>query len=349
MRRWLAPLVLLLAGALGAQEPVPTPGRVVGRVSVAGTSVGLAYAVVSVPALGLERFTDAGGGFVLGGLPPGAHRLRVRRVGYEPRDTVVSVDAGATTGPIDVGLLRVAVQLAAVRVRARRECSRPGPPDARVDPVAAALFEQVKQNAERARLLAEQHAYVYAMERSFGDPRANGEYVFTAPETLVVTSLRTWRYRAGRVVDRDTTRKPPEWVVHLPTLLDVADSAFLHTHCFDYVGLDTLYGQTMARVNVTAGRALSEPDVEGAIYLDSASYQIRWTAFELTRPERVESRVRGVRRLRVQTQFQEVLPSLPIISGIRAVTTTQRTRRARPVEGVETQFLVRFEWTGLPP
>jgi hypothetical protein len=44
-----------------------------------------------------------------------------------------------------------------------------------------------------------------------------------------------------------------------------------------------------------------------------------------------------------------VLPSLPIISGIRAVTTTQRVRRARALESVETQYLVGFEWTGVPP
>lgn len=59
-------------------------------------AVPLANVEVSLPTLDRYTATNADGRFQLSGIPPGAHRVRVRRLGYGPLDTTLTLSANRT-------------------------------------------------------------------------------------------------------------------------------------------------------------------------------------------------------------------------------------------------------------
>jgi hypothetical protein len=303
----------------------------------------LGYSVVSIPALGeigRDRYTTAQGTFVFLGLPTGTHRLRVKHLGYSPRDVDVQVTRARTE--LRVELTRIAVRLAAVRVVAREECTNPGPPDSTLFPEFATLFEQVRQNAERYRLLIERYPYRYFVERRFWDQLRNGEFRLIATDTVGFQSDHGWRYLPGRMISTLWEGRRREYLLNLPSLVDVVDSAFLANHCFRYAGTDTLGGRRVLRVDFYAAKRLREPDVDGAVYLDTVTFQIRGARVALTRPPPALREVQG---MTATTTFEEVVPSIPIpsyVTGIKIL--RSRSGRRAPVSAIETQTLleVRF-------
>lgn len=349
----IARLRLAIAVAIAA---VAIPSGGAAQVTSADSSVVLAgvvvtkeggvpvgYSVVSILGLGelgRERYTTAQGTFVFLGLPAGTHRLRVKHLGYSPRDVEVRLIQGRVE--LRVELTRIAVRLATVRVIAREECKKPGPPDSTLSPEFATVFDQVRQNADRLRLLVERYPYQYFVERSFFDQLRNGESRLVSTDTVGFQSDHGWRYRPGQMISTVREGSSTEYVMNLPSLVDVVDSAFLANHCFRYAGADTLSGRTLVRVDFYAAKRLREPDVDGAVYLDTATYQIRGARVALTRPPR---RLGAVQGMTATTIFEEVVPSIPIPSYV----TGTRILRSRPgprarVGAVETQLLleVRF-------
>ncbi|MFN2565427.1 MAG: hypothetical protein ABR499_10510 [Gemmatimonadaceae bacterium] len=229
-----------------------------------------------------------------------------------------------------------------MRVVAREECTNPGPPDPTLSPDFATLFEQVRQNAERLRLLVERYPYRSFVERTFFDRLRSGESRLVARDTVAYQSDHGWRYKPGRIISTIVERHRREQVMNLPSFVDVVDSAFLVNHCFRYAGTDTLGGRTLLRVDFYAAKRLREPDVDGAVYLDTATFQIRGARFALTRPPRG---LRGVEGVMATTIFEEVVPSIPVPAHV----TGTKILRARPgpraaVSAIEMQTLleVRF-------
>lgn len=72
-------LVWLFARAAPAQ-----PAALLGRVLDARTETPALQVVLEVPALGLAVRADSTGAVRLARVPPGAHRVRVRALGYAP-------------------------------------------------------------------------------------------------------------------------------------------------------------------------------------------------------------------------------------------------------------------------
>src|SRR6476660_3702630 len=105
----IAFLVALLPGMSRAQQATGTvSGQVVGadaqpvggvQISIAGTS--------------RSANTDQQGRYTITGVPTGTQRLRARRLGFAPSDTVVSVTAGGTTNA-NIRLQQSALELGAV-------------------------------------------------------------------------------------------------------------------------------------------------------------------------------------------------------------------------------------------
>src|SRR5205085_6427511 len=75
-------------------------------------------------------------------------------------------------------------------------------------------------------------------------------------------------------------------------------------------------------------RRLSEPDVEGAVYLDPQSYQVRNTRVSLTQLFRA---ARGVSEWTAMTTFHEVVPNLVVIQHVNVLTTLIDTPRSGAV------------------
>jgi len=345
---YFAAICASLSGAAAAQITPPESSAVLGgSVTERERGLALGYSVVAIPALGSlgsERYTSADGRFVFSGLPPGTYRLRVKRLGYSPREVELRLGPGRTD--VVVELTRVALRLDAVRVVARSECLSPGPPDPYLASQFAILFDQVRQNAERYRLLRDRYPYQYTVERTFTDSLRNGQMRRLSTDTVAFASDAGWRYAPGRMIS-PIDLQAGERVLVLPTLADVVDSAFLANHCFDYAGLDTIGGTTLIRVDFRAAKRLRTPDVDGSVYLDTATYQIRGARVQLSR---VPTWLRGVRALTARTLFEEVVPSIPIPSHVTGTTTFRpRSGALAPVLGVETQVLIKVLFKGEIP
>jgi hypothetical protein len=305
-------LALLVPAAARAQDAGTIRGVVVAR----DGDVPLSYGVIAIPALAVERFTDAAGRFTLRDVPAGRHVLRVKRLGFQPLDTTVIVAAGATA-EVRLGLARVPQRLSTVYVRADRDCRQPGPPSRATSPAFADLFEQLAQNAERLRLLSDGYPFRYAVERTYSRRLRDGAVIREGADTSVVASSGPgrWRYQPGQVVTRERNARAggAGWVINIPTLLDFADAAFQNSHCFDFATVEEVEGQPLLRVDFRPARSIRDPDVTGSFYLDTATYQIRRSTFRLSR---VPSQVRGVTGSLVTTIFREVVPGVPLVSEV---------------------------------
>ncbi len=341
----------VIALVLPAAAMAQTPGAAaMVRGVVVGSEDGarVAYAVVMLePAFG-RRFADGNGAFFFAGAAPGSYRLSVRQVGFSPFDSTITVTPG--TPALRIELRRIAVSLTAVTVTASGPCTAPGIPDRDRDPQLAEVFGQLRQNAERFRLLADQYPFRYRMVRRFGIEEASGSQRGST-DTLVLLSSARWPYAPGRVVTPDPDIFDSR-IVHLPVLADLADSAFHANHCFRLAGLEPYGddGPLLVRLDFRAAQALREPDVDGSAWLDPETYQLRHVRVSLTRLERA---ARGVREWTATTSFREIVASVAVpvsISAVTAFDTRRYVGRGRADVGrTEDQRLLGVEFLRAPP
>lgn len=336
----VALLSLCLADSAHAQsQPLARPdsaGTLAGVVTMKDGALPLAFSTVSIPALGRELFSNDRGIFTLTGLPVAPLRLRVRHLGYSPVELTVDVHAGRTD-TLRVTLTHIAVRLSAVDVRAYPECKDPGPPKAPTDSAFATVFDQLRQNAEQYRLLTRTYPYVYSIERTLSTTLANGDVRFDGIDTTTFNSESDWKYTPGGVVTRQTGSRliaGGGMMMQLPTLAQFADTAFIDNHCFYNGGTESLDGADLLRVDFIAASRISDPDVNGAMFLDPGTFQIRRAELRLSR---IPRRVPGLAALEAVTYFGEVLSSIPIIAGVMSVNrfAANKERPQAPVEGHE--------------
>jgi hypothetical protein len=303
-------LLALIACALwpvtsAAQETIPI--RVEVRADPSGLPLG--YSVVSIPALGIERFTDAQGVVVLPVRPDSRVLLRVKRLGFIPRDTAVVIGAAAGQR-ITVALARVSFRLQAVQVVAWPRCRRPGIPARGGDSQLLGIVEQLRQNAERYRLLTSSYPFSYASEREFTQRKLNGPEEFQRRDTILVDGVPVWRYQPGRLISRDTTPPRHEWMMHIPVLSDLAEKQFIDNHCFHVAGLEEKDGQRLLRLDLVAAERLRGPDVNVSVWLDPDGYQLRHGEFTLSIiPRQFGSLLHVVSRVR----YVEIVPGIPVM------------------------------------
>ena len=148
---------------------VPAQSSIVrGQVVLNGDGQPLPYTTVSLLSQGIQRLTSDSGTFVLIDLPPGEVRLRFKRIGFRPKDTVVVLAPGATAR-IRIEMARLAIRLPEVVVSGRCTNETPFEP---TTPFFAELFAQVNENAERMTLLAAAKPFVLrtASVGGFRDP-----------------------------------------------------------------------------------------------------------------------------------------------------------------------------------
>lgn len=343
------PLLLACAVALTASA-TPLGAQTTLRVQVVAQveQLPLPYAVVELPEQGVERFTNNSGVITLVIDRAGATRVRVRRIGFTPRDTVVMVGAA---GVIDltVALSRVSYRLSEVRVVAWPPCRQPGLPKRGSDPLIAGIIGQVQENAQQYRLLVEKYPFEYAMQRESGRKRPDGHTVTDATDTLVIGSQSSWRYRPGRIVRREAARGANQWVMTIPTLLDVADKAFIDTHCFHVAGVEEKNGHRLLRVDLVAAERLKDPDVNASLWLDPEGYQLRFASFTLTR---IPREFRELSEVTSETAFRELFSAVPIIAAVDAVQTVAEPRpraMASTVAFTEKQRVIRVTFLGAQP
>jgi hypothetical protein len=341
----LAAAFVVSARAVFAQAT----GGIEGTVRSAQADIALSYAVVSIPSLSIERFTDSQGKFTLAALPTGSHQLVVRRIGYSPFRSMVQVDSGSTSS-LAITLQQIPVRLATTTVRALADCPRPGVPDEKTAPEIFSLVGLLRENADRYRLLASQYPFIYLQIRAIGEmgPR---DMFLSRVDTLLVKSGNRTVYAPGKVVSRSPGgRDGSEYTMVIPTLVDLADDAFTRNHCFTYGGTDVVDGETWVRIDVRAADRISSPDVHGSFFLDSATAQLRRMILTLSRPDRLPRALRGVVGVDMITSFVDIADGLSVIDRVCAINRiTQPRGRLVPVTPAELQQLLVYEFTTPPP
>ena len=324
-------------------------GRLTGTVRGAQADAALPYAVVSLPALSIERFTDATGRFSLGALRGGLYDVTIRRIGFTPWRGKVRIVADSTT-TIDVRLDQLPQRLAAVAVVALARCPNPGPPDPVLQGETSSLVAQLRENADRYRLLVEQYPFAYSQTRALGELR-DTTFTMLRVDTTIVQSILRVAYRPGNLVTRTTTKeRGDEYTMAIPTLVELSDDAFIRTHCFGYGGTLRVGEETWVRVNMRAADKLRSPDVHGAFFLDSATSQLRRMDLDMSRPDLLPAPLQRVEAVHVVTSFRDIASGVSVIASVCAVNQLHTPPGADPLPApAELQQLLAYRFETPPP
>ncbi len=313
----------------------------------------LAYAVVSLPRLNVERFTNGAGVFVLTALPEGRHEVLIRRIGYAPYRSSVTIAPGAVTR-LDVQLTAIPVNIQTLTVRAMVSCTTPGMPDSVRFPEVAGMVALLRENADRYRLLASQYPFAYRQVRALAllenEKSASSRVLLQQVDTILARSATRVEYKAGEVVQRVRRRGGgSEYNMAIPTILDLADNNFVRAHCFAYGGKERVDDETWLRLDVRASDKLRSPDVHGAFFLDSATSQLRRMDLELSRADRLPQPLKHVGSVQVRTRFLEIAPGLSIIDAVCGVTRPKgSTVRGDVGLPAEVQMIAAYEFQAAP-
>ncbi len=314
----------LLVGALVApmvgQSPLLAQGATIaGQIVVRHSEVPVSYAVIGAKPGTPERFTGSDGLFVLRDVKPGRITVSARHIGYSPLDTTFSVAAGDSLH-LRLEMALITIQLPAVHALAQG-CAHPGDSKANLSAELAVLFDQVKQNAERNRLLSTSYPFEVTIERKITKPEPALEARFVAYDTVVRSSDRPWRYEPGNMLgtrEIESGAFGGKWyTITMPELADFADQRFLENHCFDFGGEEVFEGDTLLRMDFMPAPVVRTPDVGGAIFLDPKTYQIRMMQLTLVNlTKQLRDQISGQS---IVARFKEPFAGVPVIDRVQSM------------------------------
>jgi hypothetical protein len=317
-------IAVLCAVVSGAPLASAQSGTIAGQVVDKLTGLALPYSSISIVGRPGERFAADSGRFRLTDVPAGSARLRVRHVGYTPLEQRIDVVARGTTTVL-VALTRAPVTLAAVHVNDGR-CTAPGAPRGG-DSSLATIFQQLQLNAEQYELVTKDYPFTSLFSRRYSHlvellPRREPGTALTVKidttdiatriDSVVVRSDDPWHYKPGGVVTEESTAGFSARAVEIPTLAVFTDPAFVGAHCFWNAGFTEVDGRAFRQIDFRAADNIAEPDLDGSIFLDSATYVIGRSVVSLTRAAAFTASYDSVV---VETEFREVVPGVPIIAG----------------------------------
>jgi hypothetical protein len=258
-----------LAGlSLAAREPIRQPAILVVTVIDSAARYPLVNADVIDLKTDQHRFTDESGQVRLTWPNDGVLRLRVRQVGYQPRQmTLRSADAakGATT----FAMTRVAYVISPVK--STSHCATAA--DSASLDLSLSELDQLKQAAEKYNQFRTLFPFEATVERRTAAIPKNGvvKRITTAKEKF---SSETWQmpYRPGDIIDYEGS----SFTVPILFLSTLGDSVFWGHHCFIARGVESYQGTRVVRLEFSPSGDVTGPDYEGTALLDSAtSYLLR--------------------------------------------------------------------------
>lgn len=320
------------------------------------------FATIMLVGTNRESFADGQGHFRFTRLPSGTYHIRARQIGYAPVDTTIRLAIDAS--PVDVVLRMQPIPLrlptVAVRGSRSRGCVVTGVPDSASDPALAAVFTQVRENADRLRILVDEYPFRYRRQETVILRTEPGGDSIVSVDTAEYVSTARRPYRVGGVVYiEESPSGQSERVMYLPTFRDLADSTFLATHCFRYAGKEALgprRTQPALRIDFRPADSIHAPDVGGSIYLDSASLVIRRAVFRLQNAQSLHLSLLG---LTVTTTYRQVVTLVPVIDSMvtdEPLVPVNRVARTEGLEGdnvraiertqIENAYLLSYEFEG---
>jgi hypothetical protein len=298
-------LLALIASLVGQGMFAQSTASLVVITTEATTGASLPFADVSIASLRKERLADRDGVARFTGLATGRVEVRVRRVGFIPLRQSITLSG---TDTLRAALQRLSFTLPPV---VTKDAVCPGRPVG--DTATLAIIEQMRINADRARMMSEQFAFSSQVERVLSYQGMAGRGI----DTLTVSGEIRWRYAPGKLVVRaPDSRDPSAEQLLIPQLVHFASDEFLAHHCFRYVGPKELDGVQRARIDYEPIRTLKDPDVAGSLFLDTLTHRLVAMTMEMDRP--VNAAVQ--RKIRVETRYVDILPGIPIAQQTCAAT-----------------------------
>jgi hypothetical protein len=272
-------LSVAIATIVTAARPPATssqPSTVIVTVVDSLAGFALANADVFDIATGQHRFTDEHGQAFLTWPGSGQLRLRVREVGYQPRQRTLqqNVVGGATT----FAMSKVAYVLSTVLATSR--CSTT---DTTSLDLSVAVLDQLRQGAEKYNEFRRMYPFEASVERRTAAVPAAGPV-----KRIIVNKEKfrseNWesRYKPGRVI---------EWsygFYTVPILFasTLADSVFWEHHCFIARGMESYRGTRVVRLEFSPSKDVTGPDYYGSALLDSATSYLLRIDFHLANAKR---------------------------------------------------------------
>jgi hypothetical protein len=325
--------------------PVLVSAQVVRGVVLDPAGAGLGYSVVSLVGTNRQILTDDAGRFVFAALQPGRYQLRARHLGFSPLDTTITLAANASVD-LELRLDHLTIRLSEMHVVAPGPCVHPGVPDETRDYSLAAVFGQLRENADRAIVLGDQFPFLYRMERRITEKSVNVSEHPIARDTIAFDGNARWIYHPGNMITPVNDHGRMTTQLNIPGLVQFADSNFHAAHCFSYGGVRKVAGSKYIRVDFEPDIHLDTPDIEGSVFLDPESYQVRRLVMAVTQPDLVAP---GITALKVTSTFRELMPSIVILDTAEGVTTVERATGG-PVVRTERQKNVGVVFSrGAPP
>jgi hypothetical protein len=291
---------------------------VTGQILLRDADQPLPFTTVSVLSHGIQLLTSEAGRFTVPNLVPGEVRLRFKRIGFSPRDTVLTLAANDTARFV-IRMARLAILLPEVVVN-RGKCTNAMPLEPKT-PVLAQLFDQLNQNAERFKLLAQAMPFRMHVYRLRGLRNNDNKIVPTRIDTVVRGPFPAQPYRPKHVLRRSVLTT---WAVGVPELPDYADTAFTNNHCFFYAGQSRRGEDSVIAVDFEPTEKIDrDVDIEGTMYLRVDTYELVET---ITRLNKVPAQLRrnGLLEHSVRVRFGE------IVNGITVLEEWDLTNRYRP-------------------
>jgi hypothetical protein len=244
---------------------------------------------------------------------------------------------------------RIAAALDEVKVTAPpRMCITPDEFGFVADSELSLVLEEAKKNAEREQLLRRTYPFEYKIAQTHDTYDIDFKRHSLQYDTTQFRSDDSWRYKRGKVVSNDRSKLFGDVrLMRLPTLADLADRSFLGNHCFKYAGVVDQDGVRTHRIDFLPDSLLVAPDVEGSIFMDSATYKIRRAEFRLTRGGTVKPPIIG---MEVVTTYREILPNVSLFDEIRSVQPLGVIKAGgNRLESHETQRLMSFRFLLVSP
>ena len=254
---------------------------------------------------GQNRITDDRGRAYLTWPSDGKIQLRVRQIGYQPRQ--LTLERASTGSDVTIALSKVAYVLADVRATGR--CST------QVDTAklgfSAIALSQLKQAAEKYNEFRRTYPFEANFERRSANVPSTGDIKrITVSEEKFASENFAVRYRPGDVIERGYG----EFTVPILFVSTLADSVFWDHHCFVARGFESYRGDRVIRLEFVPTADVHGPDYAGAALLDSATNMLLRVEFQLANPPRRN----GPTKLDGYTTFRSPSPFvvLPDTTGV---------------------------------
>jgi hypothetical protein len=315
----VTPLATVGAPVARAQTGADSSGKIVGRVLYAGRDAPVGFASVTVSPPGRSRFADSAGAFAFVRVAPGFYHVKARQIGFSPFDTLVEVRPAPAVTTLTLRLKHVPVLTRiTTRAKAPKDCIAPGVPDSAVDPELAMLFQQVRENVVRLRILTNEYPFRYRRENEYFERGGRGPDVMTEADTIEGESWHEQPYEPGEVVvNGNDQHGQPGQFMHLVQFQDLADKAFEDTHCWRIADRDPNDDSEhpLLRIDFRPAAAMGFPDIEGSIYIDPDRYIVKHARFHLTRSGMASPPIHD---WTYYSSYREIVPLVPVVSGFQS-------------------------------